>query len=202
MAPPMPNVPVPLVQVQEVPQPDEPMPNTNENQALTLEGVQGAIETATGYAPSSMVLSFAAGAIAMLALLLGMQKVMRDRKMNSPTRCKYCFGTGEEPKEITEACAECEGAGQVEDENEPATECKHCEGEGEDPCHLCKGSGKDAAGQECPDCKGGGKTLTGKQDEDGEDEVADCEICNGEGEVSATIKRMLACEKCGGTGKV
>jgi DnaJ-class molecular chaperone len=75
-------------------------------------------------------------------------------------------------------------------------------GEGEDPCHRCKGTGKEASGQECAACKGGGKTLTGKQDKDGEDVVADCEICDGEGEVSATIKRMVACDTCSGSGKV
>ncbi|OGL73676.1 hypothetical protein A3C96_01340 [Candidatus Uhrbacteria bacterium RIFCSPHIGHO2_02_FULL_60_10] len=99
-------------------------------------------------------------------------------------------------------CDACDGAGKIEEDEEQNAECKHCAGEGEDPCHTCKGSGKDAAGQACPACKGGGKTLTGKQDKDGEDEVAACEICRGEGEVSVTVKKMVPCQKCGGTGKI
>lgn len=48
-------------------------------------------------------------------------------------------------------------------------------------------------------CKGGGKTLEDPADE--ESEVAECEVCGVEGEVSATIKKQVTCEKCGGTGK-
>ena len=145
----------------------------------------------------AIVLSFVLGALAMRIA----QEVAKRNKFKYAKRCVRCQGSGEEPPPMV-TCPECQGSGQVEDENEPATECKHCEGEGEDPCHRCKGRGKDAAGMECPDCKGGGKTLTGKQDEEGEDEIADCEVCRGEGEVSATIKKMVGCETCGGTGKV
>lgn len=194
---------------------DPPMPDVNQNPttapaptALTLDSVQSAAETASSFAPPwlEMGFSFAVGALAMLGLVLGFQKTVQRRKAAAASMkrpCVRCHGSGSEPDEKKlQACDECDGTGQVEDENEPGTECPHCKGEGEDPCHVCKGSGKRADGQECPACKGGGKTLTGKQDEDGEDEVAECEICHGEGEVSATVKKMIPCEKCNGTGKI
>jgi len=181
------------------------MTNDSQNQPKTNATVQVAKDVAMSYVPSSLDLaySFIVGAMAMLGLVLGAQKVARVRRAKTRKRCPYCHGSGEEQKQKKDEpakCDECDGTGQVEDEDEATIECVHCKGEGEDPCHACKGTGKTRAGQECPVCKGGGLTLTGKQDNHGEDEVADCEICHGEGEVEPTIKKMVTCEKCGGTG--
>ena len=170
----------------------------------SLAGIQGVIGTASGFVPSSldMVFSFLTGALAMLGVVFGAQQVLKRRRTTRP--CRRCRGTGVEPAEqkLGQTCDECNGTGQVEDEDEPDIECPHCKGEGEDPCHVCKGTGRDAAGQECPACQGGGKTLTGKLDKNGEPEVADCEICHGEGEISPTIKKMVPCKNCGGTGRI
>jgi hypothetical protein len=218
-APPVPNIPTPLLKetpasATPTPSTDTPMNDLEQNIPATdttaapvsVESVQGAVDTVSGFVPPAFgtAFSFLLGALAMFGVMLGAQQVMARARTTSPKRCVHCQGTGKEPekKKAAETCSDCNGTGQVEDEDEPSTECPHCKGEGEDPCHRCKGSGKDASGQECPACKGGGKTLTGKQDEDGEGEVADCEICHGEGEVSSTIKKMIPCDKCGGTGKV
>jgi DnaJ-class molecular chaperone len=170
----------------------------------SLDQAQQVVGTVATAAPASwsLAMSFVLGALAMLGIMLGAQEVIRRNKANSPNRCKHCQGSGSEPekKKTGEPCDDCNGTGQTEEEQE-GVECKHCEGEGEDPCHVCKGSGKDASGQECAACKGEGKTLTGKLDKDGEDVVADCEICRGEGEVSNPIKKKVSCDTCGGTGK-
>lgn len=208
MAPPMPNIPQPLITTALTSPEETPMPPIEQDNqapeataaAVPSDGVRDAAEMASGYLPPSLdvVISFVLGAI----MTLGAQQVMKRVKAKSLRSCVHCHGTGEEPKKGVGACSDCAGTGRVEEEEEQAMECKHCKGEGEDPCHRCKGSGKDVSGQECTACKGGGKTLTGKQNEDGEDEVAECEICNGEGEVSTTITKMVSCGRCGGTGKV
>lgn len=219
MAPPMPNIPTPLAVTtsdSDIPTTptDTPMAALSQNNPTTgttastvsFDSVRGAVETATGFVPSSFdpLLSFALGVITTLGVTLGTQAAIKRRRVKSTKRCLRCLGTGEEPpeKKGMAKCDACDGAGKIEEDEEQNAECKHCAGEGEDPCHTCKGSGKDAAGQACPACKGGGKTLTGKQDKDGEDEVAACEICRGEGEVSVTVKKMVPCQKCGGTGKI
>jgi len=174
--------------------------------AAALEQAQGVIETASGFAPSSLspIFSFVLGALAMLVMVLGVQKAVRQRKARSKHPCIRCHGSGEEPKDKAGmvACDECDGTGQIEEEEEQSVECKHCGGEGEDPCHVCKGKGTLRDGTPCAACKGGGKTLTGKLDKKGEPLIADCEICRGEGEVSVTVKKKSPCKKCGGTGKL
>lgn len=204
MAPPMSNVPTPQLEAPPDQSP-QPMPtNTHENQTVTLDSVQGAVETSSVFSGSPMVMgwSFVTGALLMLALLLGARKVMSDRKLKSPFRCNRCLGTGKDPKPVAlGACATCIGTGMVEEEGEEqAMECKHCKGEGEDPCHVCKGTGKVASGMECTACKGGGKTLVNAKDPES-DEAKNCELCDGEGEVSAAIKKQVQCDTCGGTGK-
>lgn len=180
------------------------MTESNENQANTIEDAQAALEATSSFAPSSMQLgfSFVLGALAMLAAMIGARKVLRDIRDKQGRTCRHCHGTGEKSSDekAAEPCGDCDGSGQVEEEEEHGVECTHCKGEGVDPCHECKGAGKDASGQECPACKGGGVTLEDPEDE--ESEPAECEICGGEGEVSGSITRRVACETCGGTGKV
>lgn len=183
---------------------DQPMPESNENQTFTIDGAQGVVETASLFAPSSMQLgfSFVLGALAMLAAMLGARKVMRDIRDRQGRTCLHCHGTGENESDAvaTEPCEDCGGSGKVDEEEEQSVECAHCKGEGVDPCHECKGAGKDASGQDCDACRGGGVTLEDPEDE--ESEPAECEICGGEGEVGGSLTRQAACETCGGTGKV
>lgn len=180
------------------------MPETIENQTITIDGVQGAVESASAFAPSYMELgfSFALGALAMLAAMLGARKVMRDRRDRQGRTCSNCRGTGEKPKDDAAlvTCTDCDGLGTIEEEEEQSVECTHCGGEGTDPCHVCKGEGKGADGEECSACRGGGLTLDDPEDEQS-DEPADCEICGGEGEVGTTVKKQVACETCHGSGK-
>lgn len=193
----------PLTEPRLQPSAPQPMPETTENQALTIDAVQGAVETASLFAPSYLELgfSFVLGALAMLATMLGVRKLARERRAKRLNACAHCHGTGEEPAEEPKStCGDCEGSGTAEEEEEQSMECAHCEGEGSDPCHECKGEGKDATGKECAACRGGGVTLDDPEDADS-DEPADCEICGGEGEITATIKRKASCETCGGTGK-
>jgi hypothetical protein len=171
-------------------------------EALTAPTVTGPLAEKM---PSLLALAVSCltGALAMFGLMRVTQKDTQVKKIDPSHRCRYCRGTGEVSNENKEAgaCDECDGTGTVEEESEPATECLHCHGEGEDPCHDCEGAGKDGSGVECAACHGGGKTLEEKTEYGEEPEVADCEVCDGEGEVSATIKKSVACAKCGGTGR-
>lgn len=170
---------------------------TAPNGALSLESVQGAVETASEFAPSALdgMFSFLLGALTMFVLMFGVQKWMKGRHVRAQGRCQHCYGTGEEPKPTGAACDECAGTGQVEEENEEAVECPHCKGEGEDPCHECDGTGQ-KSGVDCEACKGGGVTL-GK-----EDEPVVCEKCDGEGEIAGSLNRTVNCARCSGSGKV
>lgn len=173
---------------------NEPSTNTAATTAASSDGVQDAMVMGSQFVPTwlAMVLSFLLGALAMRAL----QEVAKRNKFKYAKRCFHCLGSGEEPeKGALVMCSDCAGTGQVEDENEPATECKNCKGEGVEPCEECEGEGK-VEGSVCAACEGSGE----KKDDDGE--AIECAFCKGEGEVAATIKKTVSCETCDGTGKI
>lgn len=140
----------------------------------------------------------------MLGVLFGAQRVLKRRSGGSQLQnCSHCRGTGKEPKKNVAlgTCDDCGGTGMAEEENEQTVECKHCEGEGEDPCHFCKGEGKDEKGEECTHCEGEGVTPSGKKDKNGKSRPKRCCKCLGKGEVDISVKSNSACKTCGGTGK-
>lgn len=166
-----------------------PTPATTPAAPISLDDIQGFVDTAAEHAPPAFEpwLSALAGALAALVAVLGLQAALKRAKKKGTKPCTRCKGTGKEP--ASKKCATCGGTGKVEEEHDIDAECPHCEGEGEEPCETCDGEGK-IGGEPCEACGGEGAA----RDEDGE--AVKCGVCHGVGEASVTLKKNVPCPDC------
>lgn len=130
------------------------------------------------------------GAVGMLFVTLGAQKVMSKVTKKGQRPCQYCSGRGYERITTTGECSTCNGTKLVDEEIEGSVACKHCSGSGEDPCHTCEGDGW-LNDKHCSSCAG-----TGNQAKDEKGNRPECCTCHGQGEASAAVRRKVPCPDC------
>jgi len=95
---------------------------------------------------------------------------------SSPTEMETCY---------------CDGTGKVEKSVHREGTCENCNGTGKEmkKCGFCNGTGTGYDSKFCQDCKGKGKRL------------GVCHLCPGTGKIPETVKMIVTCKECKGTGE-
>jgi hypothetical protein len=216
-APPMPNVPAPLIAQAAA----DPSPTGTEAppEAFQVEiaapDAEEILEIAEERAPTALkpIVAAVAGTLAVVTAFLGIWEWFRKMKEKKTGKCDRCGET------TGEKCAKCDGSGKIEQEHEVTVKCTHCKGSGVDPCHHCGGTGKMSLPNPpqseaelegwppCDFCGGSGVKKVGAGRDWGEanDAVKNgqfaCCFCKGKKEETVKLKRQVDCPDCKGTGK-